>query len=182
MKKKSVGLLGLGVLIGMLIAPKKGSEFRKELMVHIDNVYLSAKELNIDSVKDKIEDIKIEISKLDAETSKEFISSRIEIIKNKLISLIEDLQNNESIKPTVENALQSTKKAINDTIDYIDEKKIVDKAKEGASVVYDKSVEVANVVIEKSSDLVEKASNEAKDIVDKASEVKKNIEDKIKKS
>lgn len=162
--KKTRGLLtfGLGVLVGMMLAPQKGEDFRAMLKEKIDDIYLQAKEINIDSIKDKLEDLRFEASKLDANTSKEFIAKQSKVIKKKLVKLVDDLQNNEHIKPTVEKAVDSTKDALDSAINYIDENQIVEKAKEKTTHAISKSKKTAGKLKDKSSDLYEEATSKAK--------------------
>ena len=74
-KKKGLGKLFAGVAIGaglgVLFAPKKGSETRKDLMNKFDELKLKARDIDIDEVRDnideKIENIKVELADLDKE-------------------------------------------------------------------------------------------------------------------
>lgn len=73
--KKGLGKLFAGIAIGaglgVLFAPKKGSETRKDLMNKFEELKLKAKDINMDEVKDniemKIEEIKAELADLDRE-------------------------------------------------------------------------------------------------------------------
>lgn len=75
MKKKGVGKFifgtALGVGLGMLFAPKKGSETRKELGAKMEELLNKVKEIDVDEVKcmleDKIADIERELKDLDNE-------------------------------------------------------------------------------------------------------------------
>lgn len=73
--KKGLGKLFAGIAIGaglgVLFAPKKGSETRKDLMNKFEELKLKAKDIDMDEVKDniemKIEEIKAELADLDRE-------------------------------------------------------------------------------------------------------------------
>ena len=62
---------GIGAGLGVLFAPKKGSETRKELKLKIDELIAKAKEIDVNKVKEtvetKIEEIKAELEDLDKE-------------------------------------------------------------------------------------------------------------------
>ncbi len=74
-KKKGFGKFllgaGIGAGLGILFAPKKGSETRKELKLKFDELLAKAKEVDVDEVKEtietKIEEIKAELEDLDKE-------------------------------------------------------------------------------------------------------------------
>ena len=61
----------VGAALGIMFAPKKGSETRKELKEKIDDLISKAKEVDVDEVKEnislKIEEIKMELADLDKE-------------------------------------------------------------------------------------------------------------------
>ena len=75
MSKKGFGKLlagiGLGVGIGMLVAPEKGTETRKKLMKKLNDMYESIKNIDAEEIKETIEkqinDIKKELEDLDKE-------------------------------------------------------------------------------------------------------------------
>lgn len=182
MKKKSVVAFGLGIVLGVLLAPKKGSETFEELKEKSNNLYLQAKELDIDTIKDKIDDIKIEITKLDYERSKELVSQQATVIKDKLSKLIVDLQENKKIQPALEGAINSTEKAIIDVIDYIDENELIDKTKDGAQKVYEKSNEYADNFKEKASEVIDKTATGANNIVDKTTSKVKEVSEVMKEA
>ena len=52
---KFIAGLAVGAGLGILFAPKKGSETRAELKEKIEELYVKAKELDMDDVKENIE-------------------------------------------------------------------------------------------------------------------------------
>lgn len=96
-KKKGFGkfLTGalVGVGLGVLFAPKKGSETRKELKEKIDELVARLKEVDIEEVKDniqiKIEEIKAELEDLDKEKVLKIAKEKGNDLKNKADELVE---------------------------------------------------------------------------------------------
>ena len=95
-KKKGFGkfLTGalVGVGLGVLFAPKKGSETRKELKEKIDELVARLKEVDIEEVKDniqiKIEEIKAELEDLDKEKALKIAKQKAADIKKKSEELV----------------------------------------------------------------------------------------------
>ncbi len=83
-RKKGFGKLlaglAIGAGLGMLFAPKKGSEMRKDLKVKIDELIQNAKEIDVEEVKEKIQAKALEINVLVSELDKE---KTIKIAKQK---------------------------------------------------------------------------------------------------
>lgn len=96
-KKSGLGKFVLGALVGaglgVLFAPKAGSETRKELKEKMTDLLNKAKEIDMDDVKDsialKVEEIKLELSDLDGEKVLKIAKKKGNDIKNKCEELVE---------------------------------------------------------------------------------------------
>ena len=127
-KKKGFGKFAFGAIVGaglgILFAPKKGSETRKELKLKIDELVAKAKDLDIGEVKENIE-------------------SRIEIIKAEL----EDLDKEKVLKIAKKKAKDLQIKA-EELVNYAVEKgtPVLEKA---ATSVKEKTIEVTKQVLAK---------------------------------
>jgi gas vesicle protein len=107
---------GIGAGLGMLFAPKSGSETRKELKAKIDDLVAKAKELDMndvtEQVENKIKEIKKDIKELDKEKVLKFAKQKGEALKDKASELV-DLAK-EKGTPVLKDAADEVKaKAIN---------------------------------------------------------------------
>ena len=99
MSKKKGGLLkfvaglGLGLGVGMLFAPKKGEELRKDLKVKFDELLNKAKEIDVKEVAedfmDKVNNLKEELEDLDKEKVLAVAKKKGEQLKKKACELVE---------------------------------------------------------------------------------------------
>ncbi|MBQ8472776.1 MAG: YtxH domain-containing protein [Bacilli bacterium] len=97
MAKKGFGNLVLGVAIGaslgILFAPKKGSQTRRELKEKMLDLVSSAKELSISDVshmiEDKITEIRHDLNDLDKEKVLKIAKTKSEDIKKKCQDLVD---------------------------------------------------------------------------------------------
>ncbi len=84
--------LALGAGLGVLFAPKKGSETRKDLKNKIDELISKAKEIDIEEVKEnielKIEEIKAELEDLDKEKVLKIAQKKAKQIQTKAEQLV----------------------------------------------------------------------------------------------
>lgn len=83
---------GIGVGLGMLLAPKSGKETRSDLKTKLDDLYKKVKKMDKDDVKKafetKIEEIKNDLKNLDKETAMDAIKEQAQKIKNKAEDLV----------------------------------------------------------------------------------------------
>ena len=84
--------LGIGAGLGMLFAPKKGEETRKDLKKEIDNFVNGLKEVDVNEVKDdflnRIEDIRNELDDLDKEKALKIAKNKGNELKKKADELV----------------------------------------------------------------------------------------------
>ena len=95
-KRKRVGAFiagaAIGAGLGVLFAPKKGSETRTELKIKFDELAAKAKNLKKEDVRDyvdeKIEEIKVSLAELDKEKVLAFAKEKANVIIKKTEDLI----------------------------------------------------------------------------------------------
>jgi len=103
--------LGLGVGAGMLLAPKKGEELRKDLKNKLNELLNKAKEIDLNEVKEdfmkKVNELKEEIEDLDKEKVFELAKEKGEILKDKANELL--VMAKEKGTPVLEKAAKEVK-------------------------------------------------------------------------
>ena len=98
-QKKSNGIgkfiagAALGASLGILFAPKAGSETRKDLKKKLDELTKKVKEIDVKEVKEqleaKIDDIKTELADLDKEKALKIAKEKGVALKNKCEELVQ---------------------------------------------------------------------------------------------
>ena len=147
-RKHGFGTLLTGALIGaglgILFAPKEGSETRKELKNKMNNLMNQIKEIDYDEVKDhlmeKLDDLKAELKDLDKEKVLSVAKTKATQIKNKAEELIQVAK--EKGTPVVEKAALEVKEktivVLKDVIERLEngheeEKELMTKPKKVAT-------------------------------------------------
>ena len=96
-KKRGLGRfiagLGLGAGLGLLFAPKKGSELREDLKKNLDDLVKKIKDIDTDEIKNeftkKVDEIKKELEDLDKEKVASIAKKKGNELKAKAEELVE---------------------------------------------------------------------------------------------
>lgn len=126
---KFVAGAALGVGLGLLFAPKKGSDTREELKVKLEELVAQAKNIDVAEVKKdfyrKIEDIKMDLVDLDKEKALEIAKDKSDKLMVKAQELVELAKEKGTpvIKKTANDVLESVIKISKETQTKLKEKK-----------------------------------------------------------
>ena len=108
--------------LGVLFAPKKGSELRKDLKVKMDDLVAQIKNIDVEEVKAefdaKVEEIKAELADLDKEKALAIAKEKGNQLKDKAEELVELAKKKgtpvliDSAQDVLENVIKVSKDAI----------------------------------------------------------------------
>lgn len=109
--------VGIGTLVGMLLAPKKGSELRQDLKDKSQELYDKAQNMTKEDVEslinNTIEEIKIAIDEFDVEEFKETTATKLNQVKDKLENLATSVKSSDEYANFKEAVTKVTKDLTN---------------------------------------------------------------------
>lgn len=109
--------VGIGTLVGMLLAPKKGSELRQNLKDKSQELYDKAQNMTKEDVEslinNTIEEIKIAIDEFDVEEFKETTGTKLNQVKDKLENLATSVKSSDEYANFKEAVTKVTKDLTN---------------------------------------------------------------------
>lgn len=132
MGKKGMGKFvfgaALGAGLGMLFAPKKGSETREELKKKLDELLNQAKEIDVDELRSdfnaKVDEIKLELKDLDKEKVLSIAKEKGAELKDKAQDLVDMAKEKGTpvLKKTAEDVLNNVIKVSKETLKKLEDK------------------------------------------------------------
>jgi len=112
----------IGAGLGLLFAPKKGSELRKDLKVKLDELVDKAKDIDIKEVREqfnkKVEEIKAELADMDKEKALSIVKKKGNDAKKKAEELVElaKEKGTPALRKSAESVLQNVIKVSKDAL------------------------------------------------------------------
>ena len=116
--------VGVGVVAGILCAPKKGSEMVKEIKDTSKKAYDKSKNLTKDDVIEAInttsDKLKKAVEEFDYDKAKESTKDKVSEVKTNLDELVQKAKDNESCQEVLERIDELSKKAMDKINEYKD--------------------------------------------------------------
>ncbi|MBR2998090.1 MAG: YtxH domain-containing protein [Bacilli bacterium] len=132
MGKKGMGKFvfgaALGAGLGMLFAPKKGSETREELKKKLDELLNQAKEIDVDELRNdfnaRVDEIKLELKDLDKEKVLSIAKEKGAELEDKAQDLVDMAKEKGTpvLKKTAEDVLNNVIKVSKETLKKLEDK------------------------------------------------------------
>ena len=126
---KFIAGIGIGTIVGMLFAPKKGSELREDLKEKSQELYDKAQNITKEDVetlvKNTIEEIKLAIDEFDMEEFKDTTSTKLSEVKGKLEELANSVKSSDeyaNFKASVTKISDEMTSKLNEIKDKIQDK------------------------------------------------------------
>lgn len=119
---KFIAGLGVGLIAGILVAPKKGSETVEDIKDTSKKVYEKSKNLSkedvIQAINSTTDKIKVAIEEFDVEKAKESTKEKVDEVKDGIDNLVTKAKENESCQEIFERIEVLSKKAMDKINEY----------------------------------------------------------------
>ena len=126
---KFIAGIGIGTIVGMLFAPKKGSELREDLKEKSQELYDKAQNITKEDVEtlvnNTIEEIKLAIDEFDMEEFKDTTSTKLSEVKGELEELANSVKSSDeyaNFKASVTKISDEMTSKLNEIKDKIQDK------------------------------------------------------------
>lgn len=169
----------LGVIAGLLIAPKSGKELRGDICDRTQDILDDIKKLDKEKAKDGLENFKIKVVSMDVNTAKDAINTASEKTKDVLNDAVDAIQQNETLRTLPNKSVDALSGAALKTVDFIDEQDIVNKGKDFSKKTAQVANDTSKVVVKQAKEVTEKTVQVAQKVADQTVEVYNKVADSV---